>query len=308
MSDYNQQSLDDSAVADEPDQSTDPNDNTPQEGEIVDTAPVTASKQPEEPAEKEPEASAEPEKPKSILTDEDKREMTIAARTQETSVLSPVMYNQSKLVAKDFFESGALPRHLQNETQAFVTIITGAEMGLKPMEAIQGLYIINGIITLWGKAVPRQLKKHGYKFKYVTEDQDHCEAVVWKGDSFQTPGDEDEQYEATFRFQDAVDSGYTMDNYGNQKVGWKQGQNRKLKMRYNVLAELIKTYIPEVLGQAADIAEVAQDYIEGEVVKDPVDPKAAIRAAVKNKQSESTGSATVKPQAEGQDQGEDESL
>lgn len=277
------------------------------EAEKVEEKPVEAAAEQEK---QEPEAvPEEPPKPKAALTDEDKRQINLAVRTQETSILNPTMYNQSKLVAKDFFESGALPKHLANETQAFVTIITGAEMGLKPMESIQGLYIINGIITLWGKAVPKQLKKHGFKFKYLDEDQDHCHAVIWKGDSFAAPADEDEQYHGKFLFKDAQDSGYTTDSYGKMKVGWKPGQNRKLKMRYNVLAELIKTYVPEVLGQAAEITEVAQDFIEGEVVSDPKeDAKAGIRAAVKNKQSASTGSANVAPVAETQEQGEDEEV
>lgn len=292
--DQDQQSLEDSAVnaAAKADKA--------QEAEVI---PPAADK-PEAPA-------AEPEKkeaPKPILTDEDRREMTLAARNTETSVLSPVQYNQSKIVAKDFFESGALPKHIQNETQAFVTIITGAEMGLKPMEAIQGLYIINGIITLWGKAVPRQLKKHGWKHKFTEEDQDHCTVLVWRGDSYKEPADTDEQYEETFYFKDAQDSKYTTDSYGKMKVGWLPGQNRKLKMRYNVLSALIKTYIPDVLGEAADIAEVAQDFIEGEVVNNDTkaDPKAAIREATARHKANTAPAAKHKVAAVDQEQGEEE--
>jgi|JI10StandDraft_1071094.scaffolds.fasta_scaffold133026_4 hypothetical protein len=251
------------------------------------------------------------EAPKSVLTDEDKRDLTLAIRTTESSVLNPVMYEQSKLIARDFFESGALPKHLQNPTQAFVTIITGAEMGLKPMESIQSLYIINGIITLWGKAVPKALKRHNFKFKFLDEDQDHCHVVVWKGTGMNKPADDDEQYEDTFYFKDAVDSGYTVDNYGKIKVGWKPGQNRKLKMRYNVLSALIKTYIPEVLGEAADVAEVAQDYIDAEATTTttPATAQEGIRHALKKRQEEgSTTSAKAAPKAVEQEQGEDEDV
>jgi hypothetical protein len=265
------------------------------EGEVV-TPPA---------AEPEAPAPAEPPKPAGVLTDEDKRELNLAIRKSETNVLNPVAYEQSKLVAKDFFESGALPKHLQNPTQAFVTIVTGAEMGLKPMESIQGLYIINGMINLWGKAVPRQLLKHGYKFKYQDENQEQCTVLVWKGKSFAGPEEGDEQYTETFYFKDAEASGYTKDSYGKLKVGWQPGQNRKLKMRYNVLSALIKTYIPDVLGQASDIQEVAQDYIEGEVVTDPkTQARDGIKAALKNRQN-GTGPKAA-PTAVKQDQGEDE--
>lgn len=285
-----QQSLEDAAVKDHSDA---------QEAEVI--PPEAEDKQAEQPEEK-----PKKEQPKSALTDEDKRELNLAIRKSETNVLNPVAYEQSKLVAADFFQSGALPKHIQNPTQAFVTIVTGAEMGLKPMEAIQGLYIINGIITLWGKAVPRQLKKHGYKFKFKDESQESCTVVVWKGSGFNAPAEDDEQYEETFTYKDAQDSGYTTDSYGKIKVGWKPGQNRKLKMRYNVLSALIKTYIPEVLGQAADVAEVATDYIEGEVA-DEKDPKAGIKAALAKRKAEGSAVKSA-PKAVEQEQGEDEEV
>lgn len=286
--DNNQQSLEDAAVKDHSDA---------QEAEVVTTPPA---------AEAQAEAEAPKQAaPKSVLTDEDKREMNLAVRTMETTVLSPVMYEQSKLVAKDFFDSGALPKHIANPTQAFVTIITGAEMGLKPMESIQSLYIINGIITMWGKAVPKALKRHGFKFKFSDETQEQCHVTVWKGTGMSGPDENDEQYEDTFYFKDAVESKYTTDSYGKMKVGWLPGQNRKLKMRYNVLSGLIKTYIPEVLDGVADIQEVAADYIEGETVNDATkpDPRAGIKAALANRQKTTASGTTPKPVH--QEQGED---
>lgn len=282
-----QTTLDEAAVQDHSDA---------KEAEVVATPPVSTEEDKAEP----PKQAA----PKSVLTDEDKREMNLAVRNMETTVLSPVMYEQSKLVAKDFFDSGALPKHLANPTQAFVTIITGSEMGLKPMESIQSLYIINGIITMWGKAVPKALKRHGFKFKFLDEDQEHCHVVVWKGEGFDKPADGDEQYDDTFYFKDAVESKYTMDSYGKTKVGWLPGQNRKLKMRYNVLSGLIKTYIPEVLDGVADIAEVATDYIEGETVNDNQKPdaRAGIKAALNNRTKTTASGTTPKPV--NQEQGE----
>lgn len=276
--------------------------------EVKDTSAIQEGQVVEDSTPPEAPAAEAPKTPASVLTDEDKREMTLAARNTETSVLSPVMYNQSKLVAKDFFESGALPKHLQNETQAFVTIITGAEMGMKPMQAIQSLYIINGIITLWGKAVPRQIKAHGYKFKFHDETQDSCSVTVWKEDMY---GNKVDEYEETFNFKDAEASKYTTDSYGKLKVGWLPGQNRKLKMRYNVLSALIKTYIPEVLGEAADITEVANDYIDAEatITTTPATAQEGIRHALnKRKEEGSTTSAKSAPKAVEQEQGEDEAV
>lgn len=289
MADTNQQTIEDTEVkaAERADAAS--------EGQVVEQPKAAEAPAPEEP------------KKKSVLTDEDMREMTLAARTAETTTLNPVQYNQSKIVAKDFFDSNALPKHIQNETQAFVTIVTGAEMGMKPMEAIQGLYIINGIITLWGKAVGRQLKKHGWKFKFTDESQEETTVTAWKGKSYVNPEDTDEQYTVTYKFADAQASKYTTDSYGKLKVGWLPGQNRKLKLRYGALSELLKTYLPEVLGQAADIAEVTQDYIEGEVVNegDKPDAKAGIRAALQARK-DAGDSPKVAPKAVNQEQGEAE--
>jgi len=39
-----------------------------------------------------------------------------------------------------------------------------------------------------------------------------------------------------------------------------------MKLRYGVLSKIIKTYVPEVMGSAGDIAEIAEDYV---IVEEP---------------------------------------
>lgn len=133
-------------------------------------------------------------------------------------------------------------------------------MGMKPMEAINSVYIVNGSTNIWGKAITRRLREHGYSIKYLEEDDDHCVGEVRKrtGDGKNIP---DEVYTETFYFKDAEKSGWTNYKGGGLKVGWLPGQNRKLKMRYGVLSSIIKSYIPDVLGSATDIAEVAEDVV-----------------------------------------------
>jgi hypothetical protein len=148
----------------------------------------------------------------------------------------------------------------------------GHEMGMKPVEAMKSLYIVNGNINLWGSAIIRRLREHSWRIQYEmkTEKGGTCIATVTKGD---------ETYTETMSFESADLSGYTKSNAGTLKVGWKAGVNRNLKLRYGVISMIVKTYIPEVLGSASDIVEVAEDRPaeEGEIVTEtPTDGKSVI--------------------------------
>lgn len=181
---------------------------------------------------------------------EPKRAMTIRD-TQATNFLDPNVYIQLKALAQDFIASKAIPSVWNSAEQVLVGLQTGAEMGMKPMEAMNSLYPVNGAINVWGKATTRRLKEHGWKIEYSDEDQTKCTATVSKGD---------ESYTETFLFKDAELSGYTKDNGGRLKIGWREGMNRRKKLRYGVLSLIISTYIPEVLGSAMGIVEVSDDY------------------------------------------------
>jgi hypothetical protein len=176
-----------------------------------------------------------------------------AAKNISTSYFNPIVWAQMKGMAATFLQSKALPKHLDSLPKIIIQMQTGIEMGMKPMESIQSLYIVNGSINIWGKATVKVLRKHGWAIKYVSEDDSHCTAKVSKKET-------GEVYQDTFKYQDAVDSGFTVDIYGKEKIGWKKGVNRTMKMRYNVLSKIIKSYIPEVLEGVAEIQEVYEDF------------------------------------------------
>lgn len=171
--------------------------------------------------------------------------------TESTSFLNPNLYIQQKALANDFISSGAIPKVWETAAQVLVGLQTGVEMGMKPMEAMNSLYPVNGAISVWGKATTRRLKEHGWVIKYSDESQESCTATVTRGD---------ESYTETFTFAEAEQSGYTKDRYGKLKIGWLPGMNRRKKLRYGVLSLIIHTYVPEVLGSAVGIVEVSVDY------------------------------------------------
>ena len=156
-----------------------------------------------------------------------------------------------KKMATDMVASNALPK-ADNAYTVMMKMQAGREMGMKPIESIKAFYIVNGVLSIYGDAVIRRLREHGWTLLPYKESQDTCTATICKGD---------EEFSETFTFQEAEKSGWTKDSYGKLKAGWVDGINRKRKLRYGAMSTLIKTYVPEVLGAASDIAEVAVDTV-----------------------------------------------
>lgn len=170
------------------------------------------------------------------------------AESTETAFFSPVAWEQFREMANAFIKSGALPKET-NAEQLMVKMQAGAEMGMKPFEAMRSLYIVNGMIAIGGRDLIKQLRKHGWQVLYTQESDTSITATVSK---------DKESYTDTFTFEEAVKSGWTSSSSG-LKFGWKEGANRNLKMRYAVISKIVKSYLPEVMGSAVDVAEVAED-------------------------------------------------
>lgn len=169
--------------------------------------------------------------------------------TEATNVLDPVAFEQLRKVAADLIAGGASSADADTPEKLLVKLQAGFELGMTPVQAQNSLYIVNGRVTLWGSALIARLRKFGWSVAFQDESAESSTIVVRKGD---------EMLADTFNYQDAVDSGYTQSSRG-EKVGWRKGQNRKLKLRYGAAAQLAKTYLPEVLGSAVGVAEIDQD-------------------------------------------------
>lgn len=182
--------------------------------------------------------------------------------TQKTDLIDPIVWKQIKGMAQTLIQSNAMPSYIQNEFQAVMVMQAGYEMGMKPVEALNSLYLVHGQITIWGKAITKQFVKHGYKLSYK-DKADESVVTAKKGN---------EVFTESMTFAEAEQSGYTKDSNGSLKFGWRQGSNRILKLRYGALNKLAKTQCAEVLDSAAGIAEVYQDsqapIEDGEVVEE----------------------------------------
>lgn len=194
---------------------------------------------------------------KSVLTDQDKRNLVLDVKRTKTSVMDPIEYQQIRILADDLIKSQALPPTIKNIEQAVVVISAGKEMGMTPHEAIHDLYFVNGQLNVYGKATPSALRRAGWRIEKFVEDESQCTATVVNPRTGETITD-------TFTYEDAELSGFTKDSKGYLKFGWKEGANRKRKLRYGVLSQIIHTYIPEVLGACAGVGDYTEEYINAQ--------------------------------------------
>lgn len=193
----------------------------------------------------------------SVLSNEDKRDLTMSIKTTKTDVMDPVAYEQMKIISRDMISSKSLPSTFTNVAQVQMALMAGHEMGMTTMESLNDLYFVGGKLQIYGKATPAALRRAGWRIRKFEETKDSCTATVFNPKT-------DEEITDTFTFQDAELSGFTKDKYGNIKLGWKEGANRKRKLRYGVLSQIIHTYLPEVLGSVSGIGDYSEDYMDAE--------------------------------------------
>jgi hypothetical protein len=160
---------------------------------------------------------------------------------------------------------------------------TGYEMGLAPMESMHDLYVVNGRVCTFAEGTIKRVREHGWWIDYIEEDDDHVKAQFTKGKRC---------FIETFTMQDAIESGYTKNG-----IGWAKGAKRKMKLRYAVVQKAIKTRIPEVMGTATEIVELAQDAASDDFPKDEKQIKQAEVMDKLNEQAVTTNSPAQVEQA-----------
>lgn len=113
------------------------------------------------------------------------------ANVEKNMVLATITTNDRGLVLRSVedirtvsqivFQSKLAPESFKTPEAIFVAIQHGAELGLKPMQSLQSIYVIKGKPTLWGDAALAMVKKSGLCKEYsevVEGDGDNMIAKV----------------------------------------------------------------------------------------------------------------------------------
>lgn len=165
--------------------------------------------------------------------------------------LSPRSLDEAMRFADILCKSDIVPKDFQNKPgNILVAIQWGMELGLKPMQAMQNIAVINGRPSLWGDAVIA-LVRSSPLCEYIYEGEENGVAVC----RVKRRG-EDEQVR-TFSDEDAKAAGLL-----NKQGPWTQYKKRMKQMRARAFA--VRDVFADVL-KGIPIAEEVMDYPEREI-------------------------------------------
>ena len=169
----------------------------------------------------------------------------LAVRPQRQFDLSPQTFEQALTFCDYLADSDLVPKDFKGKpANCLIAMQWGAELGLKPLQALQNLAIINGRPALWGDAVIA-LVRSSPLCEYVNESDDGktatC-AVKRRGEPEQV---------RTFSMADAQAAGLS-----GKSGPWTQYPKRMRQMRARAFA--LRDVFPDVLRGLA-VAEELMD-------------------------------------------------
>lgn len=159
--------------------------------------------------------------------------------------LSPQTFDQALTFSQYLADSDLVPKDFKGKPgNCLIAMQWGSELGLKPLQSLQNLAVINGRPALWGDAVIA-LVMASPVCEYVTEDDDGTTAycrVKRKGAPEQV---------RSFSIDDAVKAGLA-----GKQGPWLQYPKRMRQMRARAFA--LRDVFPDVL-RGMPVAEELQD-------------------------------------------------
>ena len=172
-------------------------------------------------------------------------QQSTALRPASQFDLSPQNFEQALTFSNYLADSDMVPKDFKGKPgNCLIAMQWGAELGLKPLQSLQNLAVINGRPALWGDAVIA-LVLSSPVCEYVTEDDDGHTAtcrVKRKGAPEQV---------RTFSMEDAQKAGLA-----GKQGPWTQYPKRMRQMRARAFA--LRDVFPDVL-RGMPVAEELQD-------------------------------------------------
>lgn len=168
--------------------------------------------------------------------------------------LSPKTFDEAWRFCEIVTSSGLCPKGFEKKpADAFIAIQWGSEVGLKALQALQNIAVINGRPSLWGDAVIAIVRASPL-CEYVKETDDGHTATC----KVKRRGEAEEI--RTFSMDDAKTAGLM-----GKQGPWTQYPKRMRQMRARAFA--LRDVFPDVL-KGMPIAEELMDYSEPEINPD----------------------------------------
>ncbi|MDV3437318.1 hypothetical protein R1H25_17805 [Stenotrophomonas sp. C2852] len=187
----------------------------------------------------------------------------LAAQPRQQFDLSPQTFEQAIQFCDYLAESDLVPKDFKGKpANCLIAIQWGAELGLKPLQALQNLAIINGRPALWGDAVIA-LVRSSPLCEYITEADDGGTAVC----RVKRRGESEEV--RNFSMDDAKVAGLL-----GKSGPWTQYPKRMRQMRARAFA--LRDVFPDVL-RGMPIAEEVMDIPQAGAASNE-QPRAAIES------------------------------
>lgn len=183
--------------------------------------------------------------------------------------MTPSNLQEAMNLAEILAGSDIVPKDYQRKPgNILVAMQWGAEIGLKPLQALQNIACINGRPSIWGDAMLALVRGSGL-LEYITEEvsQDGQVATC----TVKRRGED--EVTSTFTMEDAKKAGLA-----NKQGPWSQYPKRMLKLRARAYA--LRDVFPDVI-KGMGIAEEEQDR--------PAEPK-----DVTPEQTKNAGTASIK--------------
>jgi hypothetical protein len=158
--------------------------------------------------------------------------------------LNPADLKGQMELAKVLGMSALLPQALRGKpADVLVTVMYGREMGLTPMQAIQGIYVVNGRPTCGGKLLLAKVRQAGHRVKVEATDK-AARVTITRSDDRENPHTEE------FTWADAERAKLTT------KDTWKSWPKQMLTWR--AVSNAVNVQCPEV-AMGFEITELVQD-------------------------------------------------
>jgi len=150
-------------------------------------------------------------------------------------------FTKMNIIAKKAAECG-LYAGAGSEAKIFMILLSAIEMGVKPMEALNGgIWNIQGKIEISVRLMSKMIRQHGHSIKTIQCDDQGCILEGRRADNGDT-------MQASFTIKDAIKAGLA------SRDVWKKYTEDMLYSR--ALSRLARRLFSDVVGQA---------YVEGEI-------------------------------------------